>query len=68
MYVYTPDHIPQPKSTQINLQTILPPLPDNPDHILPQIIQEILKTCGVDLARFECHNTIKQDVKLQKYN
>ena len=36
-----------------------PSLPNNPDHISPQIIQEILKTCGEDLANFECYKHCK---------
>ena len=56
---YTGPHSPPPNSTHINLETILPPLPNNPDHISPQIIQEILKTCGVDLAKFECYKCHK---------
>ena len=52
---YTRPHSPPPNSTHINLETILPPLPNNPDHILTEIIKEILKTCG-------------EDAKLQMYN
>ena len=56
---YTGPHSPSPNSTHINLETVSPPLPNNPDHISPQIIQEILKTCGVDLAKSECYKQHK---------
>ena len=59
VYKYTGPHSPPPNSTHIHLETISLPLPSNPDHISPQIIQEILKTCGVDLAKFKCYKCHK---------
>ena len=52
---YTGPHYPLPNSAHINPETILLPLPNNQDDISPQIIEEILKTCGVDLAKFKCY-------------
>ena len=55
VHKYTgPNHCP-PKSIHINLEKMLPSLSDNPFHISPQLILEILKTCGTDLAKFECY-------------
>ena len=43
----------------INLETISPLLLNKPEYISPQIIQEILKTCGVDLEKFKCYKHCK---------
>ena len=59
VYVNTLDHVPPLDKNQINLETILPPLPTNPDYVSPQVIQEILKTCGVELEKFKCYNWCK---------
>ena len=64
---YAGPHSPSaPNSTLINLETISLPLPNNPDHISPQIIQEILKTCGVNLAKFECYKSHKAGCQTTK--
>ena len=54
---YTGLHSPPPYSTHLNLETILPPLPNNPDHISPQLIQQILKTCGVEFSKIRMLQT-----------
>ena len=43
----------------INLETILTPLPEHSDHITPQTNHEIIKICGVDLTKFECYKCHK---------
>ena len=65
---YTGPHSPPPNSTHINLETLLPPLSYNQDHISPQIIQEILKTCGVDVAKFKPHKHHKAGHQTTKVN
>ena len=45
---YTGPSASPPDRKHINLETILPPLPTNPDYISPKIIQEILKICDIE--------------------
>ena len=51
VYVNTLYHIPY--KLIIKLKPISPPAPDTSDHISTQIIQEILKTSGVNFSKFE---------------
>ena len=39
--------------THTELQTILNSMPDISDQLSLQIIQEILKACGIDISKFE---------------
>ena len=52
---YTGPYYLPTNSTCINSDPISSPLPHNQDDILPQVIQEILKTCGLDLAKFKLY-------------
>ena len=67
VYINTLDQVP-PNRNHIDLETISPPLPTNPDYTSPQIIQEILKTCHVELEKFECYKYHKEDIKQLVYN
>ena len=52
---YTGPNAYPPDSNNINLETISLPLLTNPDYVPSQVIQEVLKTCGVELEIFECY-------------
>ena len=51
---YTGPRAPLADSNNIKFETISPSLLINPDYVPPQVIQETLKTCGVELEKFEC--------------
>ena len=41
-------------NTHTELEPISNLLPDPSDQLSPQVIQEILKACGVDFSKFQC--------------
>ena len=49
-----PHHLP-PTSNDIKLETISAPVHGQSLQMTQQVIQEILKSCDVDLVKFECY-------------
>ena len=61
IHKYTrPQHLPA-TSSNINLSTISALVHGQPHQVTPQVIQEILRSCDVDLAKFECYKCCKSN-------
>ena len=56
---YTRPHHPPTTSNDFNLTTILETIHSQPHQVTPQVIQEILKFCDVDLTKFESYKHCK---------
>ena len=61
-----PQHIPS-TSSDINLVTIPAPVYGQPHQVMIEVIQEILKSCDMDLAKFECYKHCKANHQTTKF-
>ena len=61
----SPQHYPA-TSNDINLATISAMVNSQPHQVAPQVIQVILKSCNVDLAKFECYKQSKANHQTTK--